>query len=48
MTVALILQNSLKRRSVSSIAVKTDIAIMKFEVTVAIDLTDTDTQLVLA
>lgn len=47
MTVAHILQNSLKR-SVSSIAVKTDIAIMKFEVTVAIDLTDTDTQLVLA
>lgn len=48
MAVAHVLQNSPKGRSVSSIAVKTDIALMKFEVTIAIDLTDMETQLVLA
>lgn len=48
MAVAHILQNLPKRRSISSIAVKTDIALMKFEFTIAIDLTDMETQLVLA
>ena len=48
MSVAHILQNSLKGRSISSIAVKVDTALMKFEVTIAVDLTDTETQVALA
>lgn len=40
------LQNSQKGRSIFSIAVGTDIALMKFEVTSAVDLTDMQTQLV--
>lgn len=40
------LQNSPKGRSIFSVAVKTDLALMKIEVTSAIDLTDTETQLV--
>lgn len=48
MAVARFLQNSLKGRRISSIAVETDLALMKSEVTIAIDLTDMETQLVLA
>lgn len=42
------LQNSPKGRSIFSIAVKTDTALMTFEVTSAIDLTGMETQLVLS
>lgn len=48
MAVAHTLQNSPKGRSISYIAVKTDIALMKSEVTIASDLSDVEPQLVLA
>lgn len=44
---ACLLQNSLKK-SISSIAMKTDITLIKFEVTIAIDLTNMETRFELA